>query len=93
MRINQQHIKALPTGFMGQGLREVGFASAAFTAEQHILVLANEIAAGELQYLLAVEGWIGFEVEGIQRLVDFKIGAPQAQSELLLSATLDFVLQ
>ena len=47
MRINQQHIKALPTGFMGQGLREMGFASAAFTAEQHILVLANEIATGE----------------------------------------------
>jgi hypothetical protein len=77
---------------MAKRLREVGFARAAGTDDQHRDVLGEIAAGGELVHERAVELGQALEVELLERLAGAKGGASQPQCELLLLAPRDFIL-
>ena len=66
--VAEQHIKALSTRFVPERLRQMTFPDPAWPANQHIPFLADVVAAGECQDLLAVDARIEAEVEPFQRL-------------------------
>lgn len=61
-------IKALAARLVDQCLGEMGFAGPRRAADEHVAVLADELAGGEMQELLAVDGRIESEVKGLQSL-------------------------
>ena len=69
------------------------FSYPAGSAQQDVVAVADVIARRQLQDLLAIDGRIEREVEGIQRFLRIQPGAPHAQVELLLGTPLDFILQ
>ena len=62
-------------------------------AQQHILFLADVVARSQLQDLLAIEVGVKAKIEAFQGLGAVDGGAPQAQLQLLLGATLDLVFE
>ena len=66
--VGKEDIKALTTGFMSQGLGEMGLANAGGTTDEDILLAADVVTAGQLHGLLPVDGGIEVEIEALHTL-------------------------
>ena len=78
---------------MSQSLRQVRFSDACWPADDDISFLTDVIAHGQVQNLLAIDGWIETEVEGFQSFGGIQRPPPQPQGELFLRPPFHFVLQ
>ena len=79
-------------GFVADGLGQMGFADAGRAEEQHILGFADELAGGQVENLLFVDGGVEAPVEVLQRFEAAEVGGLGAAFHLALLADVEFVL-
>ena len=92
VRRGAQHVEALAGGLVPEGVGQVRLAHPRLADDEHVAVLAQEGAGGQVEDLLAVDARVEAEVERLQGLGRVQAAAAQAQLELLLGAPLDLVL-
>ena len=92
MGAGDQHVKALARCLMGKRLGQMAFSHARLAADQHIAVLADEGAGGQIMHQLPVDGGVKAEVEAGQGLAAVQAAAADAHGQLLLVPAFHFVL-
>ena len=68
-------------------------ADAGLSHEPHAVCLIDPRAGGQVEDLLTIDRWVEAEVKGFERLRGIETASPEPQSELLLTAALDLVLE
>ncbi len=89
--VGEEDVEALARGFVRKGLRDVGLSDAALPDEQAVPASADELAGGEVHHLLAAQGGVEAEVEGLEGLAGLDPPAAQAEVKLLGRTPLDLV--
>ena len=88
---DEDDVEAALTRLVPERLREVRFADAGRTLNEHRLVPFDEPTRGEIEDLLAIDGRIEAEIEALQRLAQIDGRAAQPELPRLLGAPFDFV--
>jgi len=88
-----KHQEVYLDGLVTDGLGQMGFAGAGRPEEQHVLGFADELAAGQIENLLSVNGGVEAPVEIFQRFKAVEVGGLGAAFQLALLADVEFVLE
>ena len=66
MSVGEQNVEALATHFLPQGLDEVELPYARRSTDEDVAMLAYVVARRQRQDVLAIDGGVELEVEGLQ---------------------------
>ena len=88
-----EHQKVHLDGLVADGLGKMGFADAGRPEEQNIFGFADELAAGQIENLLFVNGGIEAPVEVLQRFEGVEVGGLGAAFQLALLPDVEFILE